>query len=160
MLHCKDRTLRLKGNLMYFPLLACNSSYANLTQDAPTAFLLWPAHYICGFSFRSFVPVWSAVTRFCGCLILAKAMCPFYTYFFSFSLSLSVQHAKSRWSDLSSVSGFYILFVFSVWICMLCFPPLNDGIILSFQERERRRQHVMLMKAVEARKKAEVCKTK
>uniref|UniRef100_A0A671TCW4 Bromodomain adjacent to zinc finger domain protein 2B-like n=1 Tax=Sinocyclocheilus anshuiensis TaxID=1608454 RepID=A0A671TCW4_9TELE len=56
---------------------------------------------------------------------------------------------------LSSVSGFYILFVFSVWICMLCFPPLNDGIILSFQERERRRQHIMLMKAVEARKKAE-----
>uniref|UniRef100_A0A8C1X455 Bromodomain adjacent to zinc finger domain, 2Ba n=1 Tax=Cyprinus carpio TaxID=7962 RepID=A0A8C1X455_CYPCA len=56
---------------------------------------------------------------------------------------------------LSSVSGFYILFVFSVCICMLCFPPLNDGIILSFQERERRRQHVMLMKAVEARKKAE-----
>ncbi len=43
---------------------------------------------------------------------------------------------------------------------MLCFSPLNDGIILSFQERERRRQHVMLMKAVEARKKAEVCKTK
>lgn len=151
-------TVRTEGNLLYFPLLACNSSYANLTQDAPTAFLLWPAHYICGFSFRSFVSVRSAVTH----VFVAASSWPWQCVRSSptFSLSLSVQHAKPRWSVLSSVSGFYISFVFSVWICMLCFPPLNDGIILSFQERERRRQHVMLMKAVEARKKAEVCKTK
>lgn len=32
-----------------------------------------------------------------------------------------------------------------------------DCVSVLCQERERRRQHMMLMKAVEARKKAEVC---
>lgn len=105
-------TVRTEGNLLYFPLLACNSSYANLTQDAPTAFLLWPAHYICGFSFRSFVSVRSAVTH----VFVAASSWPWQCVRSSptFSLSLSVQHAKPRWSVLSSVSGFYISF------CFLC----------------------------------------
>lgn len=98
-----------------FPLLACNSSCANLTQDAPTAFLLWPAHYICGFSFRSCCSrLISCNTRFCGCLILAIAMCPVLhlLYLSSLSLCYMLNHADQLYR--LSLAFIFRLFFFSL----------------------------------------------
>lgn len=61
------------------------------------------------------------------------------------------------------MSCFLFLFVLYLFIAMiipymyLTMYVMVNGMFVALQERERRRQHMMLIKVMEARKRAEVC---